>query len=423
MSYAGVSPVVSTARQLAYPNPFFDLASTFIPPSIKMLFQFTKYFYYANSTISPIVYKLAEYPVTSTIYEKPKGGENITDATKELWRKLMEEIIHVQRLQIEINLDYYVYGNCFISISYPFVRNLECPRCKKKTAINKFKWGKGGLEWKRFQFLGPCPQCQAEKVAFKVVDVPIRNRSQVKIIRWNPMSMDIEHNPLTGKSKYIYHILGNDRKAIQLGKRDYLATTPWVFINAVKEGGDVELEPSNIFHFKRPSISDTDMGWGMPLILPAIKDAYYMQIMAKGQEAVMQEHIVPLRILYPNQSGDTSPFVSANLGTWRAKVEDEIKRWRQDPNYISIMPLPVGLENVGGDARALLITPELQFKKQQIAEGVGVPLEFLAGGLTYSGASVSLRILENHFLTTFKFHDEFLKWLTTRLSRYFKIPD
>lgn len=423
MSYSGLTPNLLSAAGRSYPNPFYDISSTYIPPTLKLLFQMCRYMYYSNGTISPIIYKLSEYPVTNIVYEKPKGGEKVTDATKELWKKLLEEHLHIKRTQIEINLDYHVYGNAFISLSFPFSRQLECPACKKKTAISKFQWGKGSLEWKRMTFLGKCPKCKREEQTFKVVDIPVRNRSRVKIIRWCPMHIDIKYNPLTGHSTYIYHIMGQERKKIQVGDPETLETTPWVFIDAVKNNRDVQLEDSNLFHFKRPCISDEDMGWGMPLILPAIKDAYYSQIMKKGQEAVMQEHIVPMRVLYPTETGTVSPFVSANLGTWRAKVEDELRKWRQDPNYVSIMPLPVGVENIGGDAKALLITPELQFNRQLVAESVGVPLEFLAGGLTYSGGSVSLRILENHFLTTFEFHNEFLRWMVTKLSRHLKLPE
>jgi hypothetical protein len=86
------------------------------------------------------------------------------------------------------------------------------------------------------------------------------------------------------------------------------------------------------------------------------------------------------------------------------------------------MPIPMALQHVGGDAKALTITPELKLAEQQIAGGLGVPIEFIIGGLNWTGSSVTLRILENHFLTIIKFHDEFLEWLTTRLSRFFKLP-
>jgi len=417
MPVGSVSADAYVSREFRYPSPFFDIASTYIPPTVKLLFQYCKYFYYANSTISPIIYKLSEYPITNIIYEKPKGGEDVNDNTKELWRRMMEDNLHIQRLQIEINLDYYIYGNAFLSIVYPFIRNLECPACKKKSLIGKTQW-----KWKNFRFIGNCPLCKAEQQEFKVVDTPIKNRSMVALARWNPINVDIDYNALTGKSTYIYHIIGKDRKAIALGKKDYLETTPWIFIEAVKDNKDIILEPSNLFHFRRPAISDADMGWGMPVIMPVIKDAYYSQILRKSQEAIALDHIVPLRILFPAANADVSPYVTANLGAWRQKIELELKAWRQDPNYISIMPLPVGIQNFGGDAKALSITPELKLIEQQIAGGLGVPLEFIMGGLNWTGSSITLRILENHFLTIIKFHDEFLEWITTRLSRYFKIP-
>ena len=308
MPVGNVSADAYMSQQFRYPNPFFDIASTYIPPTMKLLFQYTKYFYYANSTISPIIYKLSEYPITNIIYEKPKGGEDVNDNTKELWRRLMEDNLHIQRLQIEINLDYYIYGNAFLSIVYPFIRNLECPACQKKFIIGKVQW-----KWKNFKFLGNCPGCKRERVEFKVVDIPIKNRSLISLARWNPLNIDIDYNALTGKSTYIYHIIGKDRKAIMLGKKDYLESTPWLFIEAVKDNRDIILEPSNLFHFRRPTISDADMGWGMPVVMPVIKDAYYSQILRKGQEAIANEHIVPLRILFPPANADVSPYVTANL--------------------------------------------------------------------------------------------------------------
>jgi len=294
---------------------------------------------------------------------------------------------------------------------------LECPSCKKSTNINKVEW-----KFTRWVFRGNCPQCKAEDVEFKVVDKTIRNRKKIKLVRWNPTNISIDYNAITGTSSYIYQIPNREKKAIASGKKGYIDTIPWVFVEAVKEQKNVELESENLFHFKRASVSDSDMGWGMPVILPVIKDAYYLQVLRKGQEAIALEHIVPLRILFPQQNSDTSPYVSLDLSSWRKKVENEIKAWRQDPNRVSVMPVPVGIENMGGDARALMITNEIKLTQQEIAGGLGVPIEMIFGGLNWSGSSVSLRILENHFLTIIEFHNEFLDWLTTRLSRFFRLP-
>jgi hypothetical protein len=36
-----------------------------------------------------------------------------------------------------------------------------------------------------------------------------------------------------------------------------------------------------------------------------------------------------------------------DLGMWRKRIEAEIHKWRQDPNYIPILPLPIGNETIG----------------------------------------------------------------------------
>jgi len=400
-----------------YPNPYFDIASTYVPPSIKTLFKYTKYFYYSNSIISPIIYKLSEYPITHLVYEKAPNEESLAPKTKRIWKKMLEENLKVRRFQIEANLDYNVYGNCFVSIFYPFIRMLECPSCKKKTNVKKMDW-----KFTRWAFRGNCPKCKAADVEFKVVDKTIKNRKQVRLVRWNPQNISIDYNAITGESNYIYQTPNREKKNIMAGKKGYVDTVPWVFVEAAKAGKNVELESENLFHFKRASISDSDMGWGMPIVMPVIKDAYYLQVLRKGQEAIAVEHIVPLRILFPQHNADTSPYVSMDLGSWRKKVEAQLQAWRQDPNHVSIMPVPVGIENMGGDARALMITQEIKLVQQEIAGGMGVPVEMIFGGLNWSGSSVSLRILENHFLTIIEFHNEFLDWITTRLSRFFKLP-
>jgi len=413
---AGSGDSVGQGR-FKYPNPYFDIASTYVPPSIKTLFRYTKYFYYSNSIISPIIYKLSEYPVTGLVYEKARGEKELSTKTKDIWERMLEENLKIRRTQIEINLDTNVYGNCFLSISYPFVRMLECPSCKKKHNITKVKW-----KFTRWKFRGNCPSCKAEDMEFNVHDKTIRNRKRVKLVRWNPVNISIDYNSITGVSKYMYQTPNKEKKAIAAGKPGYIDTIPWVFIEAARDGKNVELEPENVFHFKRASISDSDMGWGMPVIMPVIKDAYYLQVLRKAQEAIFVEHILPLRILFPQHNADTSPYVSMDLGSWCKKVEGEIRAWRQDPNRVSIMPVPVGIENMGGDARALMVTNEIKLMQQEIAGGMGVPIELIFGGLSYSGSSVSLRILENHFLTMIQFHNEFLDWLIARLSRFFKLP-
>jgi len=62
------------------------------------------------------------------------------------------------------------------------------------------------------------------------------------------------------------------------------------------------------------------------------------------------------------------------------------------------MPLPVTQQTLGGDGRALMLSQEHRQWSEHIVAGMGVPIEFVFGGMQYSGSNVSMRILENHFL-------------------------
>jgi hypothetical protein len=182
------------------------------------------------------------------------------------------------------------------------------------------------------------------------------------------------------------------------------------------------LHQRNVFHFKAPtpSLDHDNAGWGYPLILPALKDSFYLQVMKKAQEAVMMEHLIPLDVLFPTSAdAQANPYVMLNLADWKKRIELEIVKWRWDPNYKPILPLPIGHQRIGGDGRALMLTQEIKAWSEHIIAGMGVPQEFVFGGLSWSGSSVSLRMLENQFMTYRDMHEHFLKhFLIPSIARF-----
>ena len=142
--------------------------------------------------------------------------------------------------------------------------------------------------------------------------------------------------------------------------------------------------------------------------------------MKKAQEAVMLEHLVPLDVLFPaSQDANASPYQMVNLKDWKRRIEGEIQKWRWDPSYKPIMPIPLGHQRIGGDGRALMLTQEIRAWSEHIIAGMGVPTEFVFGGLSWSGSSVSLRMLENQLLTYRMMHEHFLQhFLVPSIARY-----
>jgi len=401
-----------------YPSQWWDIAHMELPNSIKGLFKWCRYHALVNPLISSVVRKLSAYPITKvTINDRSVDGFN---NNIQRWETLLQDSININRFQIEAGLDYHTYGNSIISIYFPFYKYLECKSCGKKERIKKLKYK---VEWdfKNFSYILNCRSCNTQAPA-KVEDVFYKSSRDIKLIRWNPTDIEIDYNPITQRREYAYTIPPKIRKKVLTKKLSYLEELPAKFIESMKLNKAVILSPDNVFHFKSetPSLNSNDEGWGYPILLPALKDSFYLQIMKKAQEAVMLEHLVPLDIIFPaTQDQNASPYTTVNLSDWKRKIETELTTWRMDPNHKPILPLPVGYQRIGGNGRALMLTQEIRAHSEHILVGMGVPQEFVFGGLSWTGSSVSLRMLENMFMTYRDMHDQFLRnFLVPNIARF-----
>ena len=396
---------------LQYPSPFFDVAQTYLPATVKQMFRWCRYYFLVNPLINAVVFKMAEYPVTDVIFDADDEG------IKELWKHMILEHLRYRAFQVETGLDYYTYGNAMVSIYFPFVKMLECRACKFKKAAKDAEYA-----FRNYDFIWVCPKCGHHAPA-QVVDHYVKAPRGIRLLRWNPEDIDVRYNDLNGQNTYYYEIPVPLKSDITMGKKAVIETIPQLFIEAMKQKKAVVFSKDNFFHFKRPSLAGKDRGWGTPMILPVMKDTFYLQILRKAQEAIMLEHIVPLRILFPQAGSATSdPYTNVNLAEWRDKVGLEIRKWRVDNNYMPIMPLPIGHQTIGGDGRALLLTQELRVWSEQIVAGMGIPNELIFGGMSYSGSNVSLRMLENMFLGYLQDHLALLRWTIRSIADYLDWP-
>ena len=55
--------------------------------------------------------------------------------------------------------------------------------------------------------------------------------------------------------------------------------------------------------------------------------------------------------------------------------------------------------------------------------GMGVPREFLEGGLSYAGTNVSMRMLENAFIGYISRQRQFANWVMQRIANYMEWPE
>jgi len=139
--------------------------------------------------------------------------------------------------------------------------------------------------------------------------------------------------------------------------------------------------------------------------------------------SILLEHIVPQNFIYPQPAAQgVDPFSSVDLSQWRDKVRVELARQRMDPAYTAIVPFPIGHQSIGGQGRSLLLMPEIQQVAEHIAVGMGFIPDLVFGNGNYAGSSVSMRMLENFFLSNVQSQHRLLHWAIKRIGAFLGWP-
>lgn len=409
-SYDGGSTAVN--RVLAsYGNVFTSIANLYTPTSIKSLLNHCEHFAVMDPLIHAALTKMSAYPVTDLLYQAKEPHLN------EFYQSLFDDIIDIRRVEIEALLDYYTYGNTFLTIQFPFRKMVTCQHCGENTPVNRTKF-----RWMDFKFDYECPKCKQTSRS-PGWDRYLKELNETKIIRLNPKYVDLDYNPVTEKSTYFFTLPPMVQNAIYIGRRDVVTEIPQAYITAVSKNKRLQFRSGYVFHMKMPSISRLDAGWGVPLISAVFELAFYYRILKKAQEAVAMEHIIPFRVVFPQTASGENPYKQINLVDWTDIVQSHIAKWRKDPNHIATLAYPLGYQSIGGQGRALMLHNEMRLVADQILAGMGVPQEFVFGGLSYSGSSVSLRMLENTMLGARRDLHKFLRWLVSFIAAYKKVPE
>lgn len=403
-----------------FPHQFFDLSSAYMPTSVKELFQWCRFLFVTHSEIAPIITKKCSYVITELVYDTKSKTQ------QDAWQELLERNLKIREFEYKMLLDREVYGNAFCSVSLPFERFTICKVCKTKTPLRNLK----AWKYRDHEFTGKCPneQCEQGDTTFEIQDVTVKNRKRIKLIRWCPLHIDIQYNPFTGRSMYVYKIpmwFKNQVMQYEDGANKLLVSdTPKVILDAIKQKKHIAIDSDNIYHMKNESVSSENDAYGLPPMLAVFKDAWLFQTYRRAQEAIAVDHILPMTLLIPSPAGDgTSPHMSTNLADWANSMQAMVQRWRRDQNAIFTAPFPATVEQIRGDAQALNVHNDMAQVRQQIAGGLDVPQEFIYGGLNWTGSSISLRVLENLFLTRITDLNNMIRdFIVPRLQQFCELP-
>jgi phenylpropionate dioxygenase-like ring-hydroxylating dioxygenase large terminal subunit len=400
--------LASSRSGASNPNPMFDFLTGFAPRKLKDLFRWVEYLYYNSAHIFAALKKFAEYPVTDITI---KSND---EALTKNWERVLHKSLRAKKVAICTGLDLHLYGNSFISIYHPFNRFLICNSCKARTNVQKIKYK---FRLKAMSFSYHCPSChQATTGTLK--DEKVADEGRINVIRWDPKLMDINFNPITGESKYYYTIPQDLKRKVEKGDEHIINTMPVEFLRAIKDDKVFEFADGQIYHMKIDPPAGIESHWGFPPLTATIKLFFYTAVLRKANEAIALEHIVPFRVLHPAPiSGAADPANTINLLKWRQELETNLRKWRRDPNHIMFAPAALGVTMMGGQGRALLTLGEVKEAEDNIIAAMGIPREFLYGGLSFTGSAITLRMLENQLETYSAQLDEQLEWIIEQVAK------
>lgn len=406
-------------------NPFLDIANLYMPENVKEAFALSRVIFYRTPAVRQAIKKLAEYAITDLEYEAEVGEEKLVEKEKieEKYKEIFEGTLNIKRFLIQMGLDYYVYGNAFVSIYFPFKRILKCVECEKRSDDDdiQFEFTLDDIadwEYVSGKYKGTCPHCK-KKGEFSAEDQVLQEDNKISLIRWNPEAIDIKFFPYSGERLYLYKDAITDHD-----DRDYIRRTPSIVLKAFSDNKCLEMSDNNVFHFVSDGPSDSQPEFGKPIILCSFTNIFYATMLRKGSEAIAREHIVPLRVVFPQISGSEGLFASdLPMNAFQTRIKSEFRSWKQDPNHTMIMPIPVGMQYLGGQGRGMLPTPELQYANEEIFMAFGIPQSVVLGEASWASNSIAMRMMENQFITYRDQMQAALEFIKDKIRTHLDLPN
>jgi len=402
-----------------FPNPFFDIASEYMPTDLKQIFEFAEYIYMNNGTYRSAARRVSRYFLTEIILDGESEDE------REDYEDFINNQLHLLTQLAEMGDEMLVYGNVFISIYFPFDRFLVCPGCGTHYHVDtvSYKW-----DFKALTFTAECGKCAYNGV-FKRKDVRSLDRKRVKLIRWNPKQVRLRVHDISGRVEYYYEPDANFVNKLKEGNRFFLNDTPWSMIKCCSQTGDnktplYKFDDDQIYHMKEATLAGLPVkGWGIPPVLPNFKLAYYIQLLRRYDEAVALDYIVPFRVLYPDggspAGANTDPLMGISMDVFMGHMQNMVKAKRKNMTDIQIAPFKVGYQMLGGEAKMLTPKDLIAYAVDELLNAVGFPAQLYKGDLTIQAAPMALRLFEKTWSSLVDGYADVLSWTLTKVSKYF----
>lgn len=359
--------------------------------------------------------------------------EDLDSRDKYVDKLIRDHRINSQILDIGLDLEY--YGNSFTTVTQPITRVLVCPRCRQHRYLGALERGID-YDFTGGKFISTCSGCKKHRGAFEVVDhVDSGAEVPLNVIRWNPLSIDIDCCSLTGAERITFLPSKSDRTFLEdTAKSVSLESIPKMILDALVNDEVVKFKRGACLHLSMPSdsMNSNDMnGWGLPPFLPAFRYVVMLMLLDRQTEAAVKDFILPIRLLFPapgTAGGGSDPVAGSNIlhmGMLRNAVETALRAQAYQQSSWQMVPAPVAQLTLGGDGKAIVPSDVLQFAKSQFLDAIGVPQQLYQSSMsgTTSYPAADLKMFEQTRIPRVHLYDTYLNWYLGKCTELLAWPE
>jgi len=401
-----------------FPTPWSSYSSEQMPTSLTEVLKWCEFLVSSQPTYRAALERVVSYFITEV------EVSNTDEDGKRNYKDFFHNTLGIQNILKIIGLDVLTYGTSFLSVIAPTRRYLRCGThdcgfeapiaAVMNTPIYNFKWSSGTIH-------ASCPRCKKSSEWTQVTRRSFEPE-RIQLKRWNPFEMEIEWYPYTDNANYIWKIPPYFKRHIARGDNIVLEDTPWEVVEAALHNQNIKFGSDEIYAIKEPTLAGHYVrGWGVSRVLTHFRQAWYLAVLHRHNEAIALDYIMPLRLLSPDtHSGGGSiigdPMHGADLGSFNAKLQGALQAHRNNPTGWMMSPYPVKYQFIGSGGDALVPHEMINQGKTDLLDAIGVPVELYKANLSVQTGPVAIRIMEAnwaHLLFTF---NRTLQWIADKLS-------
>lgn len=385
-----------------FADPFMDMASLAMPSTMKEALEWCEFICSANGTYASALLRVASYFVTDieVVAAKTGGNRKIGREERQKYLDFLNDSLGINSVLRTVAMDYMVYGTSLTSVISPFRRYLSCGQCgwelplKKLANTSEFRF-----EWRNYEFHAHCPKCKYSG-AWSHTDRRAVDTGKIKVHRWSPHEIDILYDEPTGDKGYYWNIPEAYKQKIRRGDLFQLERAPWELLEAIKQQQGLLFDDDVVYSMTEEGLAGQQtQGWGFSRVLSNFRQAWYLQVLQRYNEAIAMDYVVPFRVITPESrqgpGGEINdPLMSMGMGTFRAQVEAMLNMRRRDPARWNVLPTPLQYQALGGDAKELAPRDLIELGESTLLSAIGVPVDFYRGSLTMQTAPAALRLFQ-----------------------------